>query len=183
MLQKRSSLLKNALALTSVLALISIWWGVTSLGLVRPLILPSPGEVGLGLIDIWHGYLGVPFLNHFKASLSVMVFGFISRPWSSVCLFGIGMAWIPGLDRLLSPVVSAVRPIPPPAWIPLTILWFGIDLTAKVFIVFVAAVVPCLLNSYQASKVYRLICSMRGEASARQKECSSWRSWSPPHYR
>ena len=182
MLQKRSSLLKNALALTSVLALISIWWGVTSLGLVRPLILPSPGEVGLGLIDIWHGYLGVPFLNHFKASLSVMVLGYLSAVVVGVS-FGIGMAWIPGLDRLLSPVVSAVRPIPPPAWIPLTILWFGIDLTAKVFIVFVAAVVPCLLNSYQGIKSVPVDCSMRGEASARQKECSSWRSWSPPHYR
>ena len=150
-MHKRSALVKNTIALISVVTLISVWWGVTALGMVRPLILPSPAEVGLGLIDIWNGYLGVPFINHFKASLSVMILGYLSAVVIGV-LFGVGMAWIPSLDKLFSPVVSAVRPIPPPAWIPLTILWFGIDLTAKVFIVFVAAVVPCLLNSYQGIK-------------------------------
>jgi len=41
-----------------------------------------------------------------------------------------------------------VRPIPPISWIPLTIVWLGIGLQAKAFIVFFAAFVPCLINSY-----------------------------------
>jgi ABC-type nitrate/sulfonate/bicarbonate transport system permease component len=45
-------------------------------------------------------------------------------------------------------LLAVLRPIPPPAWIPLAILWFGIGLGGKVFIVFVAAVVPVLVNAY-----------------------------------
>ena len=38
--------------------------------------------------------------------------------------------------------------IPPIAWIPLTIYWFGIGLTGKVFIIWIGGIVPCVINSY-----------------------------------
>ena len=41
-----------------------------------------------------------------------------------------------------------IRPIPPIAWIPLTVFWFGIGLTGKVFIIWIAGIVPCVINSY-----------------------------------
>lgn len=135
----------------SVVVILLAWWIVTSLGLVRSIILPSPAEVLAGAVDIWNGYLGVPFWNHFKASLSVMLAGYFSAAVIGVCA-GVAMAWVPLLDKLFAPLIAVMRPVPPPAWIPLAILWLGIDLSAKVFIVFVAAVVPCVLNSYQAIK-------------------------------
>lgn len=147
----RSSTLQALVSVSSVALLLFAWWGVTRMGWVRPLILPSPAEVAEGAVDIWNGYLGVPFWNHFKASLSVMLMGYASAAVVGVAT-GVAMAWVPLLDRLFAPLVAVLRPVPPPAWIPLAILWFGIDLSAKVFIVFVAAVVPCVLNSYQAVK-------------------------------
>jgi taurine transport system permease protein len=147
----KSSTIQALVSVTSVLVLLLAWWGVTRLGLVRSIILPSPAEVVDGAIDIWNGYLGVPFWNHFKASLSVMLMGYLSAAVLGVAA-GVAMAWVPLLDRLFAPLIAVMRPVPPPAWIPLAILWFGIDLSAKVFIVFVAAVVPCVLNSYQAVK-------------------------------
>ena len=147
----RSSPVQALVSVLSVIAVFIIWWGVTKLGLVRSIILPSPAEVVEGAKDIWNGYLGVPFWNHFKASLSVMLMGYFSAALVGVSA-GVAMAWVPLLDRIFAPLIAVVRPVPPPAWIPLAILWFGIDLSAKVFIVFIAAVVPCVLNSYQAVK-------------------------------
>lgn len=146
-----TSVIKGCMSSLSVSALVLAWWAVTSAGLVRPLILPSPAHVAEGALDIWKGYLGVPFWNHFTASLSVMLTGYFSAAAAGVGI-GIAMAWVPSIERVFAPLISAMRPVPPPAWIPLAILWFGIGLGAKVFIVFVAAFVPCVLNSYQAIK-------------------------------
>ncbi len=49
---------------------------------------------------------------------------------------------------LVRPIFDAIRPIPPIAWIPIAILWLGIGMPAKAFIIFLAAFVPCVINSY-----------------------------------
>ncbi len=51
-------------------------------------------------------------------------------------------------DFLLNPLFEIIRPIPPIAWIPIVILTMGIGMSAKVFIIFVAAFVPNVINSY-----------------------------------
>lgn len=58
------------------------------------------------------------------------------------------MGWYRGFDAFMRPIFEIIRPIPPVSWIPLTIVWMGIGLQAKAFIVFFAAFVPCLINSY-----------------------------------
>lgn len=82
--------------------------------------------------------------------------------WSSlqIALAGFGLAivigiplgwfmgWYRGFDAFMRPVFEIIRPIPPVSWIPLTIVWMGIGLQAKAFIVFFAAFVPCVINSY-----------------------------------
>lgn len=82
--------------------------------------------------------------------------------WSSleIALVGFGLAvvigvplgwfmgWYRGFDSFMRPIFEIIRPIPPVSWIPLTIVWLGIGLMAKSFIVFFAAFVPCLINSY-----------------------------------
>ena len=82
--------------------------------------------------------------------------------WSSLeialCGFGLAivigiplgwlMGWYRGFDSFIRPIFEIIRPIPPVSWIPLTIVWMGVGLQAKAFIVFFAAFVPCLINSY-----------------------------------
>ena len=46
------------------------------------------------------------------------------------------------------PIFEFIRRILPAAWIPLTIYWFGIGLTGKVFIIWIGGIVPCVINSY-----------------------------------
>jgi ABC-type nitrate/sulfonate/bicarbonate transport system permease component len=54
----------------------------------------------------------------------------------------------PGAGRRLMPLLDVLRPIPPIAWIPIAILWFGLGNTSAVFIVTVGAFFPLFLNTY-----------------------------------
>jgi NitT/TauT family transport system permease protein len=62
------------------------------------------------------------------------------------------MGWYKAIDRFMRPIFEIIRPIPPVSWIPLTIVWLGIGLNAKAFIVFFSAFVPCVINSYTGIK-------------------------------
>ena len=87
--------------------------------------------------------LGVNIL----ASLQVSLTGFALAVLIGVPL-GLLMGWYRGFDSFVRPIFEIVRPIPPVSWIPLTIVWMGIGLQAKAFIVFFSAFVPCVINSY-----------------------------------
>lgn len=137
--------------IVSVGAVTALWWGLTARGLVSPFLLPSPEAVVDGFLRISGGYLGPGLLGHLTASLSVVLSGYFAAVAIGVPL-GVAMAWWPAVNTLFGPLVGVLRPIPPPAWIPLAILWFGIGLEGKMFVVFVAAVTPCLINSYVAIK-------------------------------
>jgi len=57
------------------------------------------------------------------------------------------MGWVPEISYFLDPIVEIIRPIPPIAWIGLALLWFGIGLNSAVFLVFIGAFFPILLNT------------------------------------
>ena len=57
------------------------------------------------------------------------------------------MGWFPRLRRMISPIIEVVRPIPPLAWIPIAIVWFGIGIKSAAFIIFLGAFFPILLNT------------------------------------
>jgi ABC-type nitrate/sulfonate/bicarbonate transport system permease component len=60
---------------------------------------------------------------------------------------GLAMGWFDGFRAVVDPVIGFVRPIPPLAWIPLSILWFGIGDMQIEYIIFLAAFFPVVLNS------------------------------------
>jgi ABC-type nitrate/sulfonate/bicarbonate transport system permease component len=60
---------------------------------------------------------------------------------------GLLMGWSPVLLRTTRPLFEVVRPIPPLAWIPIAILWFGIGIKSAAFIIFLGAFFPILLNT------------------------------------
>ena len=141
-------LIFGAIALT---ALFAVWWIAAEIGIVSRFLLPSPSAVVQAAQRLNDGYLGASLLAHLKASVYVVLSGYLAAVLIGVPL-GILMAWFRPMEILLGPLVSLVRPIPPPAWIPLAILWFGIDMSGKVFVVFLSAITPCLINSYVAIK-------------------------------
>ena len=90
---------------------------------------------------------GVSLVGHIWASLQRVLTGFLIASALGI-LLGICFGWFETFRFLVWPVFSIVRPIPPIAWIPLVILWAGIGETAKVIIVFIACVMPVVLNTF-----------------------------------
>lgn len=85
--------------------------------------------------------------QHFVQSLKLALSGFVVA-----VVLGVPLGWIMGYYnfayRILNPIFEIVRPIPPIAWIPIIILTMGIGMPAKIFIIFISAFVPCVINSY-----------------------------------
>lgn len=66
---------------------------------------------------------------------------------------GLAMGWFAVVEGLARPVFEIIRPIPPVAWIPLTIFWFGIGIPGKIFIIWIGGIVPCVINAYVGVKM------------------------------
>ncbi len=85
--------------------------------------------------------------QHFLQSLKLALSSFVVA-----VIIGVPLGWVMGYYKvasfLLNPIFEIIRPIPPIAWIPIIILTMGIGMPAKMFIIFVAAFVPCVINSY-----------------------------------
>lgn len=62
---------------------------------------------------------------------------------------GIAAGWYRGIGLVLRPVIELLRPIPPLAWIPLAIIWFGLGEPSKFFIIFLGAFFPVVTAAYQ----------------------------------
>jgi ABC-type nitrate/sulfonate/bicarbonate transport system permease component len=65
---------------------------------------------------------------------------------------GLAMGWFDKFRATVDPVIEFIRPIPPLAWIPLSILWFGIGDTQIEYIIFLAAFFPVVLNSMAGAR-------------------------------
>ena len=63
------------------------------------------------------------------------------------------MGWSKKVNAAVSPIFEFLRPIPPIAWIPLVILWFGTGEFSKIFLVFIGAVIPVIMNTYTGVKM------------------------------
>jgi NitT/TauT family transport system permease protein/taurine transport system permease protein len=66
---------------------------------------------------------------------------------------GLLMGWSPRAEALINPVFLLIRPIPPLAWIPLAILWLGLGDAAKIMVIWFAAFVPAVINTYTGVRV------------------------------
>jgi NitT/TauT family transport system permease protein/taurine transport system permease protein len=130
-------------------ALVLIWYLVTGpLNLVRSLKFPSIEDAYSSLTYLLEpGYAGATLLQHIGSSLSLVLLGFAAAMITGVSL-GILMGWNRKADAFLNPVFQLIRPIAPIAWIPLTILWFGMGVSGKVFVIWLAAFSPVLINTH-----------------------------------
>jgi taurine transport system permease protein len=151
--RRRSRLSRLGLHLTSLIALLVVWWLVTRLGLVRPLFLPPPGDVwdafvrantdhpvSEGSSRIVRGEQNYYLWEHLVASLQRIAVGV-----GAAIVVGIPLGLLMGttwLGVLLEPYLNFVRSLPPLAYIGLLIVWFGIGDTSKIWLLFLAAFPP-----------------------------------------
>ncbi len=130
------------------LLFILIWQCLSSIQVIPSYKLPSPVELLLGFKDLL--IVGVPpghlLHNHMLYSLYRVALGYAIAALLAIPL-GLLMGWSPRLLRMIRPLFELVRPIPPLAWIPIAILWFGIGIKSAAFIIFLGAFFPILLNT------------------------------------
>lgn len=150
----RERLVTLAYWIGTLLALAGLWWWAAASGRFTPHVLPPPQDVLESFGRVMDGYMGGDVWTHLWASLRVVLLSFALAVLIGVPL-GVLMAWIEPVGVVMSPLIAVLRPIPPPAWIPLAILWFGIGLPGKVFVCFVAAIVPVVVNSFLAIRQTR----------------------------
>ena len=140
-----------AIAAASLAVVGVTWWGATRPdGLISPLFLPPPMEVWEAFVRLLsRPYLGSTLGQHIAASLRIVIGGWLLAGLVGLPL-GIAMGWWKRVRWISFPIFQILRPVPPLAWIPLAILWLGIGDSARIFVVFIAAVVPWVMNSMQA---------------------------------
>ncbi len=140
---------ENWISVISFIMFLVVWELICGLEIIGPYQLVPPSEV----LTVFFEKItesspdGARLHEHAMASLTLAFSGFIVAMLIGVPL-GLLMGWYPKVNLLVRPIFDAIRPIPPIAWIPIAILWLGIGIKAKAFIIFLAAFVPCVINSF-----------------------------------
>lgn len=136
-----------ALRIASPLAFLALWQALCSAGVLGAT--PSPVDVARALGHLFtegDPIFGRSVWAHILSSLYRVVCGFALAALAGVGL-GLLMGWYRPVYYALHPLVEMLRPIPPFAWIVPAILWFKIGNAPAVFIVFLGAFFPILLNT------------------------------------
>jgi ABC-type nitrate/sulfonate/bicarbonate transport system permease component len=138
----------NTLKAIILVSVVAIWQLLSVSSLFVHQLLPSPWETVVSIKTLSLSGLpqGYKLASHIEESLYRVLYGFCLALMVAIPL-GIMMGWSRVLRELVTPLVEIVRPIPPLAWIPLAIFWFGIGLKSAVFIIFLGAFFPILLST------------------------------------
>ena len=137
------------LALAFPIALVILWHQLVVITGTR--LVPSPHAVGLMMIDFAVGGIhedafSATVLTHLFASLQRVSGGF-----ALAVLLGVPLGLIIGrvklVRQLVDPTLSLLRPIPVTAWLPLSMIFFGLGPRSAIFLVFLGAFYPIVLNT------------------------------------
>lgn len=152
-----AALLRGSLVPVLVIVL---WQVLSTSGLINPVVLPSP----VAVVERWWAYL-LPTEAYDPAQSSWILWALSGEmlfdAWSSLYRvvlgfavgaglalpLGLAMGGNPRVYALFDPLMQVLRPIPPIAYIPLAILWFGLGNAPAVFLIAIGAFFPVLMNT------------------------------------
>lgn len=129
-------------------ALVGLWLFVTAgFGIVSERVLPSPfGVIARFVSLITEPFSGSTLVGHALASLHRWLIGVSCAIGIGVPL-GVVLAWLPPARAAITPLFELLRYIPPFAWVPIAVLWFGASTTTQALVVFIAAFPACVINT------------------------------------
>jgi NitT/TauT family transport system permease protein len=137
------------LALIVPALLLLFWHWAVQAGLTR--LIPSPADVAEYMVDfavggIWDDAFSATLHIHLLASMQRVYGGFFLAALVAVPL-GLLIGRIPVVAQLFDPFLQLMRPIPVTAWLPLSMILFGLGPRSAFFLVFLGAFYPILLNT------------------------------------
>ncbi|WP_122587613.1 taurine ABC transporter permease TauC [Pseudomonas viridiflava] len=132
----------RAISVVTLVVLLALWWAVTAAEWIEPLFLPPPSAV---LEKAWllltKGYMDSTLWQHLGASLQRIGLGLGAAILTAIPV-GIAIGHNRIAQGILDPLIEFYRPIPPLAYLPLIVIWFGIGEFSKVLLIYLAIFAP-----------------------------------------
>jgi len=139
---------RKLLGVLVLLFLCLTWEAASRLGIIDPVLLPPLSRVLVRALEL---LLSGRLIVQAGASLARVFLGFLLA--AGVALpAGILLGLNPSLEDYVNLTLQVLRPLSPPAWIPLAILWFGIGNAPAIFIIFIGTVFTLLIGMTAATR-------------------------------
>ena len=131
----------------SALCLIGFWSLATWAGWIKPLFLPSPLAIFNKFVQVaTEGFADKSLFEHTKISV-LRVFGGLVLACATAIPVGLAMGMSRVMRGIFDPPIEFYRPVPPLAYLPLMIVWFGIGELAKVLLIFLSIFAPVAIGT------------------------------------
>ena len=131
----------------TVVALVALWWLASHLRWLPPLFLPTPEVVFQRLYESAAGELtDAPLAEHFGWSMFRVFTAFIAACVTAIPI-GVAMGVSRVLRGIFDPPIEFYRPLPPLAYLPLIVIWFGIDELSKIQLIYLACYAPLAMSA------------------------------------
>lgn len=137
--QKRRRVLFGALSL-ALLVLAYVF--VSTRPGVNPAVIPTVPAI---IADFWQSLLSGQLFTAVWASLQRVLIGYAIGTVAAIVI-GSLMGWLRTFEYFFDPIIEVMRPIPPLAYIPLILIWFGIGETSRIIVITLACFVTCIIN-------------------------------------
>ena len=140
------------ISIVTVAVLLLLWFVITAMGWIKPLFLPKPATVLQQFIEYVTGAANdKPLWDHFVASMLRVFAAFFLAVLTAVPV-GIAMGMSRVARGIFDPPIEFYRPLPPLSYLPLIIIWFGIDELPKVLLIYLACFAPLALAARSGMK-------------------------------
>ena len=137
----------SVISILTVFALFLIWYVIAALKIVPPLFLPTPQSVWQKFLQVsQQGFMQATLWQHLAASITRVLLAL-----GAAVIVGVPLGIWMGLNKwaraILDPIVELLRPIPPLAYLPLLVIWFGIGESTKILLIFLSILAPVIISS------------------------------------
>ena len=130
------------ISLTTISLFAVLWYIATNYGWIKPIFLPSPQATYLQFYEYLTGIANdKPLWEHFAASMLRVLSAFALGCVTAIPI-GIAMGMSRVWKGIFDPPIELLRPLPPLAYLPLIIIWFGIGEVPKVLLIFLSCFAP-----------------------------------------
>lgn len=146
--QTKNGIINRLLYIALPVIILLIWEGFNRAGRLKSYAMPSLEKLFKTTVEFAKN--GQLFTN-IGVSVLLVLEGFFLALVTALTV-GLLVSLFPKFDTFTDLVIQILKPIPPIAWIPLAILWFGIGQESKIFIIFIGAVFPIFLNTVDGVK-------------------------------
>jgi len=135
---------RGILPFVSVGLLIALWQ--IAVLWTHAVLIPGPLAVLNGIVELAEKGLLVKYV---VASLFRVTWGYLLAVITAIP-FGLMLGWYTRAQKAMNPLLQILRPISPLAWIPISILWFGVGDLAAIFLIYLAAFLPLAVTAMNA---------------------------------